>query len=401
MTAIIVAEYNPFHAGHLYQIRQIRARFGTSCAVAVVMSGNYTQRGEVAIADKFLRAKIAVQCGADLVVELPFPYCCASAPLFADAGISIADRLGIAHVCVFGSESGNLSVLQTVSEQMGQPIYERALREIMRTMPQEGYPYQRQLAYEKAFGQGLSQSFFAPNNLLALEYLRAMRESGSSMSAHTICRIGAGYHDADPQKTYASAAAVRAALQESPPRISDSLPSVAKEALTQAIKQGQAPCLTDRLSGAVLSSFRCNPPRDAHEVHDAQGGLYNRLLMKSQQASDLSSLIRLTETKKFTRARIRRAILYSLFGVTSSDIKDMPRYTQLLAMNRTGQSLLRTAKQKSRIEVLTKPSRLCDLSCAARRQKELSDRADSVFVLSKPNPTPGNTDLCCTPYLAE
>ena len=135
--------------------------------------------------------------------------------------------------------------------------------------------------------------------------------------------------------------------------------------------------------------------------HDAKGGLYNRIRENSFDTDNLNDLILLTETKRFTHARIRRAILFSYFGVTSSDVKKLPFYTQILAMDKTGRSLLKKAKKMTNFSILTKPSSYSNLEVDAKKQKEMSDRADAVYDLTRKKPISANYSLTFTPYVKD
>ena len=159
------------------------------------------------------------------------------------------------------------------------------------------------------------------------------------------------------------------------------------------------PCDTDRLSSAVLSYFRLSSPTDACNIHDADGGLYNRLIASSIKATSITNLTELAATKKYTAARIRRAIWYSFFGVTSSDIKAKPKYTQVLAMDSLGQTLLKRIKKTTVFPIITKPSATEKLSEEALRQKELSDKADFIFELSRPIPSCADVQLKAKPFV--
>ena len=161
------------------------------------------------------------------------------------------------------------------------------------------------------------------------------------------------------------------------------------------------PCDSERLASAIISNFRLNPLPMHPDVHDAGGGLYFRLQKASFNANGINSLTALADTKKYTTSRIRRAIWYSFFGVTSSSVKELPLYTQILAMDKVGKTILKDIKKMSDFPVLTKPSSYESLSDAAKCQKMLSDKADSVFQLTKPKAPHGNLALKTTPYIVK
>ena len=154
-----------------------------------------------------------------------------------------------------------------------------------------------------------------------------------------------------------------------------------------------------KISSAFISYLRLNPPSQNEEIHDAKDGLYNRLYNESFKANDISTLLLRTETKNYTRARIRRALLNVFFGVTSSEIKTLPLYTQILAMDTIGMQILKKTRKSREIQILTKPSDFKNFNEVELRQKALSDRADSIFELTKPIPKDGASSLTFTPFV--
>ena len=400
-TVAIIAEYNPFHNGHLYQIEKIKECLGTDTAIIAIMSGNYVQRGEIAILDKWQRAKIAVECGVDLVLELPFPYSMASAEFFAKAGVKIASEV-CADILAFGSESGNTDELVKIAKNMLSDAYKSKFNELSAdpNYSEIGYPKLVEKAYTAIFDDELCSLFFKPNNILALEYIKAIINSKSHLIPFSIKREGADYSDEKiGDSPFQSATALRKALIKNATSASEYIPNTAFNTISTLLHEGQFPCESQRLSSAVLTHFRLSDPTLGNEIHDAGGGLYNRLKNKSFEATDISTLIEIAATKKYTTARIKRAIWYSLLGVTSSDVQKMPEYTQLLATNSVGQNLLKKLKKIDGITVITKPSSYKSLSPDAVKQKQLSDGADSVFQLSKPVGVPGNASLKSTPFV--
>lgn len=401
-TVAIICEYNPFHTGHKYQIDSIRQQFGPDCAIIAIMSGNYTQRGEIAIADKLLRAKCAVECGVNLVLELPFPYSASSAEFFAKAGVSIANSLQIVDYLSFGSECGDLSLLSSIADAMLSKDYTNAFHELQSNSEYANMGYAKlcTLALKKLGLKNAEDVISSPNNILAIEYIKALRRSDSKIAPHTHKRMGAGYNDCHIENAlYQSASSIRQEIICNNPNAFDYIPSPAKEEIALATEACALPCDAEKLSSFVISYFRLASRSDGEKIHDAKGGLYNRLIEKSFESDSINKLVENTATKKFTDARIRRAIWYSLFGVTSSDIRENPMYTQLLAMDDLGRMLLCRIKKESDIAVITKPSNTSMLSDTAARQKQISDKADSLFQLTKPCFTDGNYSIKLTPYV--
>ena len=400
--AAIISEYNPFHNGHKYQIDRIREILGEDTAVIAIMSGNFTQRGEIAVAEKGVRASSAVECGVNLVIELPFPFCMSSAEFFAKSGVKIANSIGIVDYLVFGSESGNLSELSDIAAIMNSAEYTLEL-DSLRNNPaykEYGYPELCEVAISTLYGKDVSREFLSPNNILAIEYIKAILSSGSDIKPITIKREGAGYLDfINPMAEFQSATAIREELASNSDSALDYVPDNAKLIYLNAIKSGKMPSDITKLDSAVISSFRLNSPDASVDIHDAVGGLYNRLCDMSAEATTISSLTSMTETKKYTKARIRRAIWNTYFGVTSSKVRELPCYTQVLAMDDVGRSLLKMIKKVSDFPVITKPSSYKEYGDAAREQKELSNKADAVYDLTLNKPNSGRYPLIFTPYV--
>lgn len=401
-TVAIIAEYNPFHNGHLYQLNKIKEHFSDDVAVMVIMSGNYTQRGEMAFADKATRAKCAVLSGIDLVLELPFPFSMSSAEFFAKSGVKIANSIGIVNYLAFGCEA-DVDTIITVANNMSSEVYTNKLNELISNSEYRKYGYPRlcELAYRCLYSN-MPDSIFEPNNILAIEYIKALISSNSTIKPLPIKRNGAGYNDCYKDgEDLQSAGAIRELIHQNHYSALDFIPDVSRHSILEGINNRTIPTLESEMDRAVISNFRLNSPERICDIHDAEGGLYNRLYDNSFKANSISSLISLTETKKFTRARVRRAIWYSYFGVTSSEVRSLPMYTQVLAMNKIGRKLLKEIKKMTDFPVITKPSAISDLQEDVVKQKNLSDTADSVFSLARKNPIDAKSSLIFTPFVVD
>ena len=400
VTVAIISEYNPFHLGHEYHIKKIREEFGEDTAIIAIMSGNYTQRGEVAIADKFLRAKLSVLSGVNLALELPFPYSMSSAEFFASAGVRIADKLGCVDYLSFGSELGSTEQIVEMAKRMSTEEYKSRLDYNLRLEENAplGYPSICERTYIELYHDAPT-AMFSPNNILAFEYIKALTAQSSSIKPHTVMRKGTGYNGKKiSNNELPSAMAIRELLSKGDVSALDFVPNSTKNELSKEIGKS-LPTDPERLGGAIISSLRLNTPRLVDNIHDATGGLYNRLHSASFDADSIQSLTALSVTKKYTTARIKRAVWYSYIGVTSSDVRSYPEYTQALALDGVGRGLLKTIKKTGAITVITKPSRTEGLSEAALKQKELSDKADSIFHLTKPTFTSGKYSILSTPFV--
>lgn len=398
-TVAIISEYNPFHTGHEHQIAKIREEFGADTRIIAIMSGNYTQRGEIAIMDKSARAKVAVKCGVNLVLELPFPYSSSSAEFFAKSGVEIANKIGVVEYLSFGSECGDIDELTTIASNMLNKTYIDSVIDCS-DMREFGYPKKCENLYLKLFGNKVSENFFTPNNILAIEYIKSILKSNTKIQPHTVMRRGASYSERKiTDAEHQSATSIRELFSKDFNSALKFIPENAIETILDEYNKSLFPTNSEKLSPAIISHIRLNSPDDNTCIHDAQGGLYNRLYNTSFKVNTISSLISLAGTKKYTCARIRRAIWYSFFGVTSSTVKEPPHYTQVLAMDNVGMAILKEVKKISDFPVLTKPSDFAKLPQEAKNQKVLSDKADSIFHLAKPMPPSGCSSLLTTPYI--
>ena len=402
--AAIISEYNPFHSGHEYQIKRLRETLGEDTAVVAIMSGNYTQRGEVAVVDKTVRARAAVECGVNLVLGLPFPFSMSSAEFFAKSGVRIAEEIGVVDYLVFGSENGDVSTLSDIAAVTKSEEYTLTLESLSGDTEYRdyGYPELCQLALSRVYGKDIPRDFFTPNNILAIEYIRAISSLGSSITPITVRREGAGYLDIiNPMAQFQSASAIREELAENNISALNYVPGNARKIYLEAIDEGKMPSDVTLLDYSIISSFRLNSPMADADIHDAKGGLYNRLCEMSAEANSISSLTAMTETKKYTKARIRRAIWNTFFGVTSSDVRALPSYTQVLAMDSIGRLVLKRIKKTSDFPVITKPSSYKEFGDEVIRQKELSNKADSIYGLTLKKPNSARFSLTFTPYVKD
>ena len=220
------------------------------------------------------------------------------------------------------------------------------------------------------------------------------------MKIHTIKRSNNSFSDTKIVPGYIqSATAIRNSIEEKDISALEYIPNVTKSIILDAISTGDFPCENEKLSSSIISFLRLNLSSYQDSIHDTNGGLYNRLTDISFKATTIESLISAAESKNFTKARIRRTLFYSLLGVTSSHFGNLPAYTQLLAIDSRGRAILKSIGKQSSLPILTKPSDIGKLSDAALPQKRLSDKADSIFQMTKPIPKDGNSALRFTPFV--
>lgn len=391
-TVAIVSEFNPFHQGHAYLVRSLRDMLGENTCIISLMSGNYTQRGDVAIADKFTRAALAIEGGLDLVLEIPFPYTVSSAEYYATAGVQMAAALGVVDTLAFGSECGDITVLSRVAERITSARFRDAFSAAVRSEASHGHARLTEEVYAALYGAEEAAILSEPNNILAIEYLKANAALPLPLSVMTVKRLG-GYHD-QSKKDGISATAVRHAIATAPATIRDMMPSASAAILEVAMAEGRAPADILRLGTVLLAYFRM-------QTTDPTDSLGYRLRDSATKATDFTEFTLLAATKRYTHSHIRRALWHRLFGITSTDLRKPPAYTQVLGMNERGRCALRKAKKIATLALLTKPADAAALTGEAARQAHLSQKADLLYPLALPRPVAGNADLLASPYRKE
>lgn len=355
----IICEYNPFHYGHKFHIDKTRKNGAE--AIAAIMSGDVVQRGSVAICDKYKRAEIALQNGADIVAELPAPFCCAGAQTFAKAGVFIAKALG-ADTLSFGSECGDITLLQKCIEAIDEQKLVAGVK--------SGLSYPRALS-EAIEDEHLREIVSSPNNTLAIEY---MRNLDKSITPFTVKREGV-LHDSDEVcGSFASASQIRKMMLKYSldPKL---LPYGAT--FTPCDISNAEKGLLYTLSGLSQEYFLNLPECDT--------GLYKRIKNALSHSDSLNALYDTAKTKCYTHARIRRVILYALLGVTKADFEmqnDLP-YVRILAMNQKGVEVLKSAKGNT--PIITSLSEVEALGKNAVRISQISQRAHDLICISSPD----------------
>ena len=386
--AAVISEFNPFHNGHRFFIDSVRERLGADTCIIALMSGNYTQRGEIAIADKLTRAEAAIHGGADLVLEIPFPYSTSSAEFFARAGVSIADGLSVVDTLAFGSECGDLERLSTVAKRLSSDEFTDALAKAIESEADMGYARITESVFRRLYGDdgGLLSR---PNDILAIEYLRAIDRLNSPITPLVIQRIG-DYH-AKTLTEGISASSVRNALLASPTEAYAAMPPESATAVQCAVAAGHAPADISRLGATLLSYFRTVALAKTDD-------LGHRLRNAAVRATDFDEFLSLAATKRYTHAHLRRAVWHRYFGVTSADLSVPPAFTQVLGMNERGRMALRLAAKQAKIAILTKPADSRAFVGEAARQAMLSQGADLIYPLAMPVPVSGNYFILSSPY---
>ncbi len=389
-TFAVISEFNLFHRGHETLLQRIRRHFGEDTCIIAVMSGNYTQRGDIAFTDKFIRAEAAVQAGVNLVLELPFPFSASGADYFARAGVFIADALGGVDALAFGSECGDLARLQTIAERMTSPFFSAEIKRRTKTEKNKGYAKIQEECYASLYGDADLPIFNKPNNILAIQYVKALAAFHSPIRPFTVERPD-DYHQEDPNMGISSSAIRHAISEQGPASVAALIPEGALAVYEAAMKDGLLPTTLDRLSSPILAALRLSP-------HKSRDDLANRLTSLAMGAETIQEVLSLASTKRYTNAHIRRSLWYHLFGVTSAELDAMPQYTQILAMDTIGQKKLSQCRRTAEISLLSKPADYRTLPKTAAEQAALSQRADSLYALASNPPRAGSYAVLEKPY---
>ena len=394
----VICEFNPFHSGHAYLLSRMREEVGEDGCVICLMSGRFVQRGEPAVADPYLRALTARTGGADLVLELPFPWSAAGAEHFAAAGVRTLARLGVEGL-TFGSECGDANLLAQAAHAAEAPGFGEVYAALCRRGGGTTAAYTEALRQVASRGgHALPEGFPASNDLLGIAYLRALeqlrRETGSAPEARVVSRLGSGYRDDGlTEGAYPSATALRRLLRESscdPAALESALrgrmPDGALSILLRALEWGEAPLEGDRLLPFYHALYRLKVPSDMESFAEWSGGLAGHICRHARETATPEEFFSALRTKQYTDARLRRALLFGAVGVTEEDLRAMPAYTTLLAVSKRGRAYLKTWQKANRdasdgFRVVTKPA-----DAPVGRQRELSDLADGLFTLCFPTP---------------
>lgn len=369
----IVAEFNPFHNGHLHFLQQARQR-GDFSAIVCVMSGSFLQRGEPAICNKWARAKMALHSGVDLVIELPFCFAVRSAYYFARGAIQLLDRTGVVTHLAFGSEAGSLGTLKPLSRIIATEPMEYKQHLKAQLAAGLSYPAARARALEQYLhGQinNLQDILASPNNILALEYLRVLDEDSLPVEPFTVVRADAGYHSTEIS-SLASASAIRQALaanNQGLEIIAPSLPPASLEILKAEIAQGRAPVLPHALSPLVLANLRTSAPEQLRHIYEVAEGLEYRISQAAQSSCSIEELTRFIKSKRYSLTRISRILLYSLCHLNKNQIEAFdqcgPKYLHILGFSSKGRKILQMIQDKSEITVFNRGSDIKNACCSS------------------------------------
>lgn len=379
----VICELNPLHHGHALLLKTAAAIGPVVC----VMSGNFVQRGEPAIIDKWSRTKLALSAGANLVLELPLPFAVSGAEAFASAGVRLVSALGLPGCLLFGSEAGRIAPLTAVVNALLSDAFPPLLKQALET-PNRSFAAARQHAIERLLGRSFAEMMHSPNNILAIEYMKAIRLQGCPLSPVTIKRVGAAHDKAAVQDEYRSAGEIRASILKGTYR-EGMLPDETRDMLRQLLSSGKAPVSLHAMEHAILYHLRGMSKAAYQQLPAISEGLENRLYRASRTAGSLDELLALSKSKRYPEARLRRLILNAFLGLRNP-LPEGPSYIRILGMDQTGEKLLGAGKKT--LPLLSKASTVNRLSNNAQKLFALETHADDIYALFMPSPQPCGMD---------
>jgi len=363
----IVAEYNPFHNGHAYQINQIK-KIIPEAVIISVMSGNLVQRGEFALFSKYERAKTAVLNGVDAVFELPPVYSSAPANIFASSAVSIMRGLGgVGYIC-FGSECGDLELLDFAAEKTESDEYKLYFGKYIKINKNMNYPQSVYHTFSNLYGSEKAAVFNGSNDILAVEYLKALKtlrkidgDNCGNITAINPMPVKRLKGDLNT----VGASYIRDFLRKNPKRLSELkiyMPKNSYAIFAGLIKSGKFADIHN-ISSAILSHINRLGADEISKFAEVCGGEEYRIKKAAENSFGYNSLIRGLEAKHNTSSSVRRMILNIFFEITRETQKKPPEYTNLLAANQKGRQFLNGIRKKSQIKIITKPAHIRNMTC--------------------------------------
>lgn len=380
----IVAEFNPFHNGHKYIVDALRNNGENT--VTAVMSESFVQRGEGACVPPNERVRMALSCGVDLVLSLPVAYATASAERFADGGVQVLGSLGCIDALGFGSESGNTDVLHACARALGSaeftPFLEKHLDEGL------SFPAARQKALSDMCGEGFANTLSTPNDILGIEYIKAINRNRYPIKPFAVKRIGVSHDSQEVFENICSASTIRE-MMKNETDFSNYMPKESADIFVAAIRNGKALWDFSVLENAILFKLRTMKAEDFKKIPDITEGLEYRFVDAVSTSVTLSEILEKVKTKRYTHSRLRRIVINAFLGITCDDVFEKVPYIRVLGFNSRGAQILKEAKKKATLPVVTKSSDFKNLSFNAQKAFELECKARDLYSLCLPVP-----DVC-------
>ncbi len=379
----IVAEFNPFHNGHKYLVDSLKK--DENDVVTAVMSGNFVQRGEPAIMDVNSRTEMPLNCGVDLVLSLPLPYCISTAEKFALSGVTVLDSVNCLDMVAFGSESNDKKTLFDCAKKLTSIDVELKTGEILKTGV--SYPVARERAISELYGESLSGVLSNSNDILGIEYIKGLMSIKSDLDVKTIKRTGARHDSDEGTENIRSASLIRTFIDDLD-EVKNFIPKESFGILQNAIESGKV-IDYKKYEMSLLFKLRTLTPEDFKKLPDVSEGLEYRIYDAVRNSNSYPELLEKIKTKRYTLSRIRRILLFAYLDITKEVFEIPVPYVRVLGFNEKGASLLKLCKEKSKLPIITRPADLKNLSENAKRIYELECKARDLYSLCLKNP-----DVC-------
>lgn len=371
----VVAEYNPFHNGHQYQLQDAVKQGATH--IVCVMSGNFTQRGDAAMMDKLARTRCALANGADLVLELPCVYALGSAGVFAAGAVNTLLATGCLDALHFGSECGDIEVLRHTATAV--ELLE--IKGLLDTKSGSSAAARSMALREHGYADA-ADVLDSPNNLLGVEYLLNLRKAYSHVLPETVTRAGTAHDSNTPIDTFCSASQIRRFLQTDPACAAPYLPEETLSIIKERQLAGQAPVYLKQLDTAILSRLRMVDPAYLARIAGVSEGLENRLYQAIRTCHSFEEISNAVKTKRYPLSRIRRILLCAAIGITAKDQAAEPAYLRVLGQNQKGNEILRMMKHTAKLPIVLRAADFDTLSPAARRMFRLENLATDLYTMA-------------------
>lgn len=388
----IIAEYNPFHNGHLYQIQKAKELTGADTVIAV-MSGNFTQRGETSLINKFEKAKMALQNEVDMVIELPTIYSISSAENFALGGVKILNEIGNIDYLVFGIEEENLEKLQAIAD-----VLVNEDNEFKRNIKEElnkgnSYPKAREIALKKVLlSENVENIMQKPNNILAIEYLKALKTTNSKIKPIAIKRKNTMHNDENINENYASGTYIRKLFIENNfNEIRKVVPKYTYERLLELKNQGAYVSSINDFSDIVIYKIRTMTKEEISQIADVNEGLENIIKLASTTCKTIDEIVEKVITKRYTKTRISRILTYILLDITKSEIeqsKNANPYIRVLGINKKFEGILKTINNDKLITSLKK----FEENNGENQLLNIDKKATEIYTIKYPKSVQANLD---------
>lgn len=395
----VIAEYNPFHKGHLYHLNTVRDVLKPD-GIIVILSGNFVQRGEPAIFDKWSRAEMALRGGADLVIELPVCFSTATAEIFAESAVKLLSQSQIVNTLSFGIEEYHEKELFYLGKLLSE---EPALfKSVIKEYVKKGlsFPSAREKAvikYINAKSENLNVQLISnllrkPNFILAVEYIKAVNKLGANFSIFPVLRKGKGYHDKELTQQYASASGIRQALFYDGLDVNDdiirNLPDTTLQIIKREIEHERIPVFLHDFENILLYTLRRMQPFDLKAYFDVEEGLENRIKKAAQVSDNLEQLISQIISKRYPETRIQRILIHILLNIPKEMIASRtPQYFRVLGFTQRGSRILREMNIRSDVPILTRASEYKSLNQSAKKMFEKDLLSSDIYALAYKEPT--------------